>query len=713
MEETLKKQNRRTIDTYLQHRNRTLRTRPGKLLLGSTGARLFADYLDPVPGFIGRIDFIHKLNLPGIFTVSCNEVWDLEPLETIWYPSHLYMKYTNADLAFEEYKFITWNDIAVSCQSWTNKSSEDYTLQFQILDTWEQRQEDGGIYINRDCQSHNLRLNGYVYSDSNIHAEGTLKVPSGSSVSFVIIAVISGECEKDKNVQSIAKKYINSEKEILDYKNRQVAEYDGWFDKVPVFHSDDALLNKTWWYRWFLLRHNYAEPSMGNMKHGVFYEGRSHKTAKDLYQPKGHEFTQLIPLSTPMHIVDCRWRQDDKECREALLSLIDSMDQNYIFHTMMIDRMGTVYGNYAEWAFYQYALVHKDKDFIRLLLPMYKENVRGVLRSSKNNKDNLPICYDHRRTGKEYQPSFWYFNDYPDNAKDNDSFTYLKRVDLAIYLYLNALGTAKLCEMIKDSDGAEFYALAEDLKVQVLSKMWDEKSGFFYDLHHETGEKAYVKNVVGIYPLWAEINDDSHLKILDYYFSSQGFATGSAFASVSKDCPVYYPQGSWKGNFFKGRDGCMWDGPSWPYTTSIVLDAIAKQSKKNGHAYDKEFAKYFKQYSLQHYRNHNLEEPYLVEHYNSETGEMLSDEVDYLHSYYIDLVIRHIVGFCPSEEGICIEPVDIGLCHFTLDNLMVQGKKYRIEYKKMEYYRVFHDEKIVFESKELPLKAVRLWQNGV
>ena len=68
MEETLKKQNRRTIDTYLQHKNRTLRTRPGKLLLGSTGARLFADYLDPAPGFIGRIDFIHKLNLPGIFT---------------------------------------------------------------------------------------------------------------------------------------------------------------------------------------------------------------------------------------------------------------------------------------------------------------------------------------------------------------------------------------------------------------------------------------------------------------------------------------------------------------------------------------------------------------------------------------------------------------------------------------------------------------------
>lgn len=73
------------IDTVLESRNRTLRTRPGKLLLGPTGRRLFADYLDKTPGFWGRIDFIHKLNLPGLYRVlpvGMEEM--LEAADAVW-----------------------------------------------------------------------------------------------------------------------------------------------------------------------------------------------------------------------------------------------------------------------------------------------------------------------------------------------------------------------------------------------------------------------------------------------------------------------------------------------------------------------------------------------------------------------------------------------------------------------------------------------------
>ena len=201
--------------------------------------------------------------------------------------------------------------------------------------------------------------------------------------------------------------------------------------------------------------------------------------------------------------------------------------------------------------------------------------------------------------------------------------------------------------------------------------------------------------------MWAEITNDSHLKLLEYYFSEDSFAVGSAFASVSKDCPVFMPQGSWKGDFFKGRNGCMWDGPSWPYTTCIALDAIAKQSKLQDHKYDKEFAKYLKEYSLEHYRNHNLEEPYLVEHYDSVTGEMLSDEVDYLHSYYIDLIIRHVAGIEPTENGIKIDPIDIGLQFFSLSQVQLNGHELCVEYQKSEYYKVTLDKKVVFCAAEL------------
>ena len=50
-----------------------------------------------------------------------------------------------------------------------------------------------------------------------------------------------------------------------------------------------------------------------------------------------------------------------------------------------------------------------------------------------------------------------------------------------------------------------------------------------------------------------------------------------------------------------------------------------------------------------------------MEHYNAETGEMLSDEPDYNHSFYIDLIIRQVAGLEPTEDGFEVEPLETGL----------------------------------------------------
>ena len=191
----------------------------------------------------------------------------------------------------------------------------------------------------------------------------------------------------------------------------------------------------------------------------------------------------------------------------------------------------------------------------------------------------------------------WYFRGYPDNAGDEDSYDWLKRVDLSVYLYQNARGIERLCAALDDPPKKEFADLADRLEQQVLFEMWDEGTGFFYDLHHKTGQKAMVKNVVGIYPLWAQITDQRHLRVIDAMLDSRQFSTGSGLASVSRQCPAYRPQGSWKGHFLKGRDGCMWAGPSWPYTTAIALEAIALQSRRFGHRYDEGFTRLLREYS--------------------------------------------------------------------------------------------------------------------
>ena len=657
------------------------------MLLGPTGARLWADYLDPVPGFAGRVDFIHKLNIPLLFSVLPEGLKsDRATTSSQWYPSHLHFEKSYDGAELREDKFITFDDTAVSVQHWFNRSKREINLRL-LLPKECTRQEDIYVYNILD-ENHGLRLQVLIGASLYFSNGDRLTLPAGEEVFFVVASNVKPVGE---NGEALLRQTIAMHPDAC--LQRQIEDYDRWFQDVPIFESDDPLLNKTWWYRWFILRHCYAEPNCGLMKHGLFYEGRSHKISKTPFTAKGHEFSQLIPLSTPMHLQDIRWKNDTHEGFETIMSLLDSMDEKGNFTTLMIDRHGAVYGNYAQWALWEYLLVHPNIKLSQGHVEAFKKNFRTVLENQRTEADILPVCYDHRRTGKEYQPSFWYFTGFPDNAKDNTSFTPLKRVDLACCMYRNARGLEEICATIGDPDAVWFKTIADELRELVLRKMWDQEDGFFYDLHYATEEKARVRTVTGIDPLWAGMTGEKHYKVLDRLTDAKEFATGDCFSSCSAKSPVFMPQGSWKGHFFKGRNGCMWDGPSWPFATSVVLDTLASQSKKNGHDRDGLFGKFLREYSLEHYQGHDMKRPYLVEHYDCITGEPLSDEADYLHSFYIDLIVKHVVGIEPSRKGIIVDPIDIGLSNFSLTKLMIFNKRIDVKYDCDSGLSVFIDGK--------------------
>lgn len=218
----------------------------------------------------------------------------------------------------------------------------------------------------------------------------------------------------------------------------------------------------------------------------------------------------------------------------------------------------------------------------------------------------------------------------------------------------------------------------------MLEKMWDQETGYFYDLHWKTNEKAYVKNIVGAFPLLIECENDKYEKYqtcLDVLSTSE-FDTNCPFPSVSTACPVYTAEGGWKGRFFKGRNGCVWDGPTWPFANSIILDAIGATCKRDGHKRDDQFATYFNKYTRLHYYGGDGVIPYLVEHYNSQTGECISDEVDYNHSYYIDLVVKYIVGVSVEGDIFTVDPIDIGLEYFSMKNLHVLNYRIDVEFER-------------------------------
>jgi hypothetical protein len=651
------------------------------LVLGSTGARLWADYLEEMPGFVGAIDFIHKVNIPTLFSVSNSSGVPASPADVQWRPSHATVRQSWGGLRLLERKFISWDDCAVSLQAWTNNGDSAIELLIAVDSDWMLAPDAAGFaWGERDMPNRQgLRLRAAVATD-DLRLWSGLWLAPGEQVEIRVAAAVGVTiADSTDTLRARTTGWIGALPD--DLLTRQISEYEEWFSAAPSFRSSDPLLDRTWSYRWFLLRHNLAHPGLGQLPGPTVYEGRSHKMTKTPWRPGGWEFSKLIPLSSPLQLMDARWYADPALGSDILAAAVAAQGPDGLLYSRTIDQTFSYYCNFLGWAAAEYAQLH-GVDPVRPALNALKRQVRSELELRTPDADNLPVQTVHQRTGKEYQPSYWYFHGFPDDPKEPSTYTPLKRVDQAIYQHLNAAGVARLCAAAADPAEREFADIAAATATAVLSKQWDPDTGFFYDLHHETDAKALVRNVVGLYPWWAGITTDEHLDGFQDAFAADKFGTPWPLPSVSADCPVFAPAGGWNGQFLKGRNGCMWNGPTWPYTNSIALDAVGRTSRTYGHGFDGLFADLLHSYCLLHFQQHDGRTPYLVEHYDSRTGEPLSDEPDYLHSYLIDLIVRYVAGLTAAPDRIVVEPLDIGLTHFTLEGIVAAGHRISVTYQR-------------------------------
>src|SRR5690625_3877730 len=672
------------IDTALTGPHRGLRTRPGTLLLGPSGRRLWVDYLEDRPGFAGRIDYIHKLNVSLLFTVTTSLPPEPQRSTGTWAPSHLRTEQRCGPVHLTETRFITWDDRAVSVQHWRNDGPDPVTLHLEhdpdlVTDPERRRgrryieQHDFTLLVHLEASDdelwHGLQLEPGQERHLSIaatvrHLDGQVPHPHGPEAAPApLLTDRDAATEAERGAALLA---------------QHRRDYRSWFAAVPTLSSDNELLDRLWAYRWYVLRNSLSDPGLGHLPGRVMYEGRSHKMAKTPWRPTGWEFSKVIPLSTSLHVQDLRWRTDPSDAVEVMRSTARLQGPDGQLYSHTIREQMKPYANYFGWAMAQLAELHGADVVPADVLAAAKEQVRGEQRTFVTSADELPVVSDHKRTGKEYQPSYWYFHDYPADPKDRSTFTPLKRVDRAIYQYLNARGVAAVCAALEDPDEAEFRDLAGRLATSVLTKQWDPGTEFFYDLHHRTDDRAMVRNVVGFYPWWADLTDESHTAGLRRALGPDHFGGAEAYPSVAQDCPAFRPSGGWMGRFIKGRNGCMWNGPSWPYTTAITLDAIGRNV---GHAPDlaAEFAAGFWALARQHFRDGDVAVPYLVEHYDGLTGEPISDEPDYNHSYLIDLIVQYVAGLRIEGDGRALEPVDVGLGELRLAGVPVGDCRLTIE----------------------------------
>lgn len=236
----------------------------------------------------------------------------------------------------------------------------------------------------------------------------------------------------------------------------------------------------------------------------------------------------------------------------------------------------------ATWAVWEVYQVSKDKEFLKEMYPKLKSYHKWWYTNRDHNKNGVA----------EYGGMVHKFNNSPeeiilaaawesgmDNAtrfdvdgygkddigvkvfenkdKNNKLLGYSinqESVDLNSFLYAEKIYLAQMAEILgEQEDSKEFYSSASQLKKYINENMFDENTGYYYDLQFD--EKGNTKLLVnrgkgteGYIPLWANVADkDKAKKVVENVLDENVMNTYLPFPTAAKDNPKYNPTKYWRG----------------------------------------------------------------------------------------------------------------------------------------------------------------------
>ncbi|MGO9259161.1 MAG: MGH1-like glycoside hydrolase domain-containing protein [Bryobacteraceae bacterium] len=269
------------------------------------------------------------------------------------------------------------------------------------------------------------------------------------------------------------------------------------------------------------------------------------------------------------------------------------------------------------------------------------------------------------------------------------------RPSINSYMYGNAKSIAAIAELAgKKTLAAQFRDKAARLKDLTEQRLWNKPAAFF-ETRVESGEFAPVREQIGYTPWYFDLpaHDAGYEIAWKQLMDPQGFyAPYGPTTAERRNREFQVP--------YEGDD-CQWNGPSWPFATTITLKALAnvlnnyRQTAVSRQDYFDTFRIYTKS---QHIK---LEDgrvaPFVDEDQNPLTGEWLARAMKirkqtyygrgdhYNHSGYADLVVTGLAGLRPrADSTVEVNPLlPAGAWDwFCLDRIPYRGRALSIVWDK-------------------------------
>lgn len=422
---------------------------------------------------------------------------------------------------------------------------------------------------------------------------------------------------------------------------------------VPRFECPDPDLERTYWFRWWTFRKHLRQTPDGfvitEFLPPVPWAGK-HNT---ISCPAGH------------HFYEGRWLRNQRPLDDYA---------RFWFRGGGSPRTYSFWAADALWARRQ---VTGDAGLLLDLLPDLVANFEGWEKSRFDAEIGL-YWQDDGQDGMEV-------------SVGGSGY----RATLNSYQFGDALAIARIADAAgQPALAARFRAKADAVRSAMFRHLWDPQAGFFKVLPRGPGKsRADVRELHGLTPWYFDLPEPIHAVAWTAFTDPLGFHAPFGLTTTEQRHPGFTLA-------YTGHE-CQWNGPSWPYATSVTLTAAARFL--HGPATDKLTVRDYYQALLTYARAHRRTlangkvVPWIDENLNPRTGDWIARTrleswdngtwskekggrergKDYNHSTFCDLVISGLVGLRPRTDDLVeIHPLlpEDAWDYFALEGVPYHGR---------------------------------------
>ncbi len=319
-----------------------------------------------------------------------------------------------------------------------------------------------------------------------------------------------------------------------------------------------------------------------------------------------------------------RWLNDPEPAQNCLRMIFDKFFNPEADAKAKVHAYGLL--TVATWEVFQR---QGDRDFLARAFPVLCRMNEFLTEKLDTDGDHLVSMFDSFHLGWDSSLRF----DYDDNLVDRRFFKRaLEPIDANCYHQAQCARLADMAEVLgRAEQAAQFRKQAEATAAAIRKLMWDEETGFYYDIFADTHELSKVKSCAGLFPLLNSVatraQADRLVKVLK---NPEEFWRKYPVACVAKSEPISKTP--------------IWTGSTVQRNNWLIAEGLARSG------YEQEAAALIERALAlsQHAGRGHVETGY---YFDPDSGTAAAQELGTLFSTplagLVDMIIQRICGVVP------------------------------------------------------------------